>query len=191
MLTINLLPESARKHVLTSVEQFHRAPIAWLAVVILLGGLLCFWVPITVRQHQLQQLNEHIQTLEPKKAEVDHLQQSLQQLRAQETAFRGLKKGEGLWARRLNTLATVTPVGVWFTELNLNLSKGLIIQGAAIGQGGPEMVAVGRLVQDLKADAYFASLVKDIQIESIKRIQDGEIEVVQFTLACTLNLAAL
>lgn len=189
MLTINLLPESARKHTLTSVEQFHRAPIAWLAAVILLGGLLCFWVPITVRQHQLQHLNEKIEALEPKKAEVDQLQQILRQLRAQEAAFRGLKKGEGFWARRLNTLATVTPDGVWFTELNLNLSKGLIIQGAAIGQGGPEMVAVGKLVQDLKADAHFASVVKDIQIESIKRVQDGEIEVVQFTLACTLNPA--
>jgi hypothetical protein len=57
---------------------------------------------------------------------------------------------------------------------------------SAIAQGGTEMVTVGRLVQDLKADQYFALAVKDIQIESIKRVQEKEVEVVQFTLTCAL-----
>jgi len=62
-----------------------------------------------------------------------------------------------------------------------------VIQGSAIGQAaGSEMVSIGRLVQDLKADADFSAVVKDIQIESIKRSQDKEVEIVQFTLTCTL-----
>ena len=91
-----------------------------------------------------------------------------------------------MWAKRLNTLSDVTPEGVWFTELSLDEDKGLVIQGSAIGQGGAEMVSVGRIVSDLKANADFSSVIKDIQIESIKRVQEKEVELVQFTLTCFL-----
>ena len=187
MLKINLLPETARKASLSPIEQLHRTPLMWVAVGLLIGIAALFAVPISFRQGELRQLQAKIQVLEPKKAEVDRLQQYLQQLRAQETAFRSVKRGQGTWSRRLSILSNVTPEGIWFTDLTLDQTKGLVIQGSAIGQGGAEMVSVGRLVQELKADQDFASAVKDIQIESIKRVPEGEIEVVQFTLACTLT----
>ena len=186
MLRINLLPESERRGNLSPIEQFHRTPLMWLAVT----GMVLFAVfqlaPIYVSRQQIAKLNVKVHALEPKKLEVDQLQVLLQQLRAQEAAFRKLGKGQSLWAKRLNTLSDVTPEGVWFTDLTLDQTKGLVIQGAAISQGGSEMVSVGRVVQDLKADADFAAAVKDIQIESIKRVQEKEIEVVQFTLTCAL-----
>ena len=101
-----------------------------------------------------------------------------------------LKQERQLWSKRLNTLSNLTPDGVWFTELNFDQAKGLVVQGAAIGQGGDEMVTVGRLVQDLKADPDLASAIQDIQIESIKRAQEKEIEMVQFTLTCALASGA-
>ena len=186
MLKINLLPEGARKAALSPIEQFHRTPLMW----ILVGAMIAFPVSLLIPLHlcraQLQQLNEKIQALQPKKLQVDQLQRFLQQLRTQEAAFQGLEKGESRWAKRLNRLSDVTPDGIWFTDLSLDQMKGLVIQGSAVGQGGSEMVSVGRLVQDLKADSDFVSAVKDIQIESIKRVQDREIEIVQFTLTCAL-----
>lgn len=187
MLRVNLLPEGARKIGPSSLEQFHRAPILWIAV----GGMVLFVVsqvvPIHLRRQRLQELNAKIQTLQPKKAEIDQLQQLLQRLKAQESAFRVVGAGKELWSKRLNTLSDVTPEGVWFTDLNLDEHKGLVIQGSAVGQGGAEMVAVGRIVSDLKADADFSSTIHDIQIESIKRVQEKEIELVQFTLTCFLS----
>ena len=186
MLTINLLPEYARKSGLSPVEQLHRTPLMWIVA----GAMLFFAVfpllPIAMHRRQLAQLNEKIQTLQPKKIEVDQIQRLLQQLQTQEAAFRGLKRGQRLWSKRLNVLSNVTPEGIWFNEFTLDQSKGLVIQGSAVGQGGTEMVSVGRLVQDLKASPDFSSAVKDIQIESIQRVQDHEIEVVQFTLTCAL-----
>ena len=146
MLKINLLPHSARKDVLSSVEQLHRAPLLWVIGGVMIALILGFSIPISFRQKELQQLSAKIQVLEPKKTEVDQLQQFLQHLRGQEAAFRQLSNGNGLWSKRLNTLSNVTPDGVWFTDLNMNEAKGLIIQGAAIGQGGAEMVSVGRIV---------------------------------------------
>lgn len=187
MLKINLLPESARKAGLSPIEQLHRMPLIWIAVALMVVVALSLVVRVGIGHRALAELNAKIQVLQPKKLEVDQIQRLLSRLRAQETAFHGLKKGQGLWSKRLNVLSNVTPDGVWFTELTLNPTQGLMIQGSAIEQGGSEMVNVGRLVQDLKADPDFASAVKDIQIESIKRVQDGAIEVVQFTLACALR----
>ena len=185
MLKINLLPEAGRKAGLSSLEQFHRTPLMWLAVAVMVALPLILLVPMQVRRQQLQQLEGKIQVLEPKKTELEQLQKFLQQLRQQETAFRALAKGQNLWSKRLNTLSDATPDGLWFTELALDPTKGLVIQGSAIGQVGPEMLSVTRLVQGLKESADFASAFKDIQIESIKRVQDGDIDIVQFTLTCT------
>jgi len=187
MLNINLLPETVRKAGPSRIEQFHRTPLMGIAAAVLIALPLSVWIPIQVRRYQLRQLNAKIQELQPKKAGVDQLQQSLQKLRAQQAAFQGLGKGQNLWSRRLNTLSDLAPDGLWFTELTLDPVKGLILHGSAIGQSDPELVSITKLVQGLKADADFASAVKEVQIESIKRVQEGQVEVAHFGLTCTLQ----
>lgn len=185
MLKINLLPEHERKASLSTLEQFHRTPLFWIVAATMLSlPLLILWPTIQLKGHHLAQLQERIQTLEPKREEVERLRRLTEELRSSEAALQTLK--QSFWSRRLNILSDLTPEGVWFTELTLDPLKGLVIQGSAIGQGGAEMVSVGRFVQDLKADPDFAATVKDIQIESIKRVQDREIEIVQFTLTASL-----
>ncbi len=188
MLKINLLPNSARKTGLSQVDQLHRAPILWVVGGGLFVFILLLFIPLQVRRAQLNGLNAKIQALQPRKLEVDRLQSELQQLRAQEEVLQKVQGGiHNRWAKRLNVLSDVTPEGVWYTELNLDRAKGLVIQGSAIAEGGSETVRIGRLVQDLKANPDFSSAVKDIQIESIKRVQDGEVELVQFTLTCAFH----
>ena len=187
LLKINLLPEGARKTTLSSVEQFHRTPLMWITFVLLLLLPLLLLAPIYLRRQQLAQLTAKVQALEPRKAKLDQVQRFLQTLHAQQAAFQGMGKGQSMWSKRLNTLSDVTPDGVWFTELALDQMKGLVIQGSAIGQeAGPEMVNVTRFVQELKEKPEFSSACKDIQIESIKRVPEGEIDIVQFTLTCSL-----
>ena len=185
MLKINLLPERLRKTAPSSIEQLHRTPLMRMAIAGMVAIPLLLLLPMRMHRLQLQQLTAKIQALEAKRAEVERLQRSVQQLRAQEAAFRGMGKDQGFWSKRLSALSSLTPDGVWFTELNLDQAKGLMIRGAAIGQANPEMANVTRLVRDLEADRDFTSAVKSIQIESIKRVLDGEIEIVQFTLACS------
>lgn len=186
MLTINLLPESARRAAPSNIEQFHRAPLAWIIVAAMVGIPLLLWLPLQWQRYELASLTAKIRTLEPKKAAIDQLQITMQELRAKEAAFKSLREGQNLWSRRLNTISDVTPDGVWLTELSLD-SKGLAIQGSASGhQSEPELVSITKLAQGLKADPDFSSAVKDIQIESIKQGKDGNVEVARFTLSCTL-----
>lgn len=191
MLRINLLPETSRKTALSPIEQFHRTPIVWIAVavMILFAGALA--MPLRMREAKLGHMQRTIADLRPKKAAIDEVRRYSDQLRAQEKAFKELGQGEGSrrWSKRLNRLAALTPDGVWYNDLTLEAGKELVIQGSAIAQGGGETVSIGRLVADLKADPDFAAGVKDVQIESIKRMQDGDVEVVRFTLTCPLQEA--
>ena len=189
MLKINLLPESLQKATSSPIEQFYRTPLIWVVVVGVVVFPLLFWIPTVMRRQELAKLHAKVQSLEPKKAHVDRLQEALTKLRAEETAYKGLRRGTG-WSKRLNTLSDLTPSGVWFTDFSLD-QRELIIQGSAIGSGDPQMASVTKLVQELKADADFAAVVKDIQIESIKRVPEGDLELVQFTLTCPLAEALM
>ncbi|MBI4341107.1 MAG: PilN domain-containing protein [Candidatus Omnitrophica bacterium] len=186
LLKINLLPESARKPAQLPMQQLHRTPLAAIALVVLVGLPLALWVPLQLNRVYLQQLTKKARLLEPKQAEVAKVQGLLARLRAQQAVFQELKGGKDTWAQRLNILSDLTPTSVWFTELSLDRSKGLVLQGMALASQGPEMVTVTRLVQELQSNATFASPFKQIQLESIKRVQQGEFDVVQFTITCTI-----
>jgi len=187
LLRVNLLPEESRKSSPTSIEQFHRTPIMWVAGVVLVALPLLLSIPIQVNRVRSRHLSTRLAELEPQRADVERMQRILQRLQAQETAFAGAARGRGLWSERLNILSDVTPEGVWFTDLTLDTAKGLVLQGAAVASSGPEMVTVTRLVQDLGSRPAFAEVFKQIQIGSIKRAQDGPIDLVQFTITCSLD----
>lgn len=187
MITINLLPENYRKLTVSSVQQFHRSPLAFLIVIVLVSPLLILGTLWKLRQAQAGQLITHLSQLDPQKTEADQLKTSVQALRDQQAALQRLSRERRQWTKLLNRLSDVTPDGVWYTDLSLDQQQGFVVQGAAISQGGEEMVRIGRLVQDLKADPNFSSMIQDIQIESIKTVQEKEVEVVEFTLTCKLG----
>ena len=186
MLRINLLPEERRKTPQSKVEQLHRTPLMAVLIGVAVALPLVLLMPIQVSTRQLQRLNGEIAGLKPHQEELVKLQRFLETLKGQESALQTLSKGGGLWAQRLNIISDATPEGVWFTEMILDPQKGLLLRGSAIGRSDPGMVNVGRFVHSLKADPIFMAMVKDIQIESIKRVQEGDVEVMQFTVNCTL-----
>ena len=186
MITINLLPESYRKPKASPIEQLPRSPLTLIVVGGLVGVTALLGVVWQIRQAHAAVLAGQLNSLQPKKMEVDKLMAAVQTLRDQHAVYGRLRDARSRWALLLNALSDVTPEGVWFTDLSVDQQRGLTIQGSAIGGGGEEMVRIGRLVQDLKADPRFTALVQDTQIESIKSLQDGEIEVISFTLTCRL-----
>ncbi len=188
MISINLLPEAYRKAKGATLQEFHRSPLVILIVVVLVGLGLCLGGLVQVRNARLTQLTSRIQQLQAKKTAIDRLKTEVQHLRDQQQAFERLSHERSRWAQYLNRLSDVTPEGVWYLDLSLDtLQKGLTLRGLAISQSGEEMVRIGRLVQELKADRTFSEAVKNIQIESIKSAQDqdkeGHIELVEFTIA--------
>lgn len=190
MITINLLPEAYRKAKATTLQELPRSPLAILLVMVLVGLGLCFGGVVQVRKARLAQLTSRLQQLQVKKTAIDSLKTAVQQLRDQQQAFERLSHERSQWAQYLNRLSDVTPEGVWYMDLSLDiLQKGLTLRGLAVSQSGEEMVRIGRLVQELKADPTFSHAVKNIQIESIKSAQDqdqekeGQIELVEFTIA--------
>ena len=183
---VNLLPTAYRKPEVGSVQQFVRSPLALIAAAALAGlaGLLLMLAQ--VRQAALAQVEVQLREVQPKRQAIEELAKTVQMYTDQRGVLERVVQSHSQWARRLNQLSNVTPEGVWFTDLLIDLDKGLVLQGSAIGQGGAEMVQIGRLAQDLKADAVFSAVVRDIQIQSIESVQDQETEVVKFTLTGTM-----
>ena len=188
MLSINLLPEALQTGARSPWQQCYRIPLVWIVGGALALGVAVSWVPVAVRRHQLQQVRAKMQALEPRKAAVEQLQKSVQHLRAQEAAFRGVGGGQGLghWAKRLNVLSDLTPGGVWFTALHVDQATGLVLEGMALAQGGAEMASIGRIAQEVRTHPEFSPLFSDVQIGSITRAMDHDVELIHFTLTATL-----
>ncbi len=187
LLRINLLPGDRRRLTRSPVEQFHRTPLMWLLAGLMVVSLVGLIGMTQWQGRQVARLRARVDALQPREARLDHLAKDTANLRAQEGALSGLESEQVQWARRLNIISDVLPDGMWFDEFMLDQAQGLVIRGAALaeGVGGASQGHVGRLVQQLKDDAAFRTGLGDIQIESIKRDQDGDIELVRFTITAS------
>lgn len=182
MITISLIPEAYRKPTASSIQQFPRSPLAMLVVGVLVGIWLLLIAIRGVRQAQVTRLTARLQQLKPQQTAIAELRASMNTLRDQHAVFQHLDHDRSHWASYLNVLSDVLPDGVWLTDVSFDQHKKLVIQGSALARGGDEMASLSRFVQDLKADPGFSGVLKEIQIESIKNVQEGEVELMQFTL---------
>ena len=186
MITINLLPESYRQPVSSPVQQFHRSPLALLMAAVMIGVAALLLAGVQMRQAALAGANTRLQQLSAKKAAVDELNTLVRDLREQHAVFERLSHARSQWAHHLNVLSDVTPDGVWLTDFALDPDKGLVIQGSALAKGGEEIVRINRLVDGLNNDEQVSQVLRNIQIESVKRMKEDQVDVVEFTLTCTL-----
>lgn len=189
MITINLLPELARKPNPTSLQQFPRSPLAIGLIGCLLGLSVLLLGAKGVLQARLKGLTTRLQQQQPQKAQADALRASVNALRDRNELYQRLHRERSDWTQRLSALVDVTPDGVWLTDFEFDPDEGLTLQGSAIGSGGEEMVRIRRFVQDLRSHPAFAALIKDVQIESIKSALDGDVEIVKFSLTGQLSQA--
>lgn len=187
MITVNLLPEGYRKPTTTSIRQFHRSPLAIGIAGLLIGVGVLLAALGALDQLRLRGLQARVYTLDPKRRVIDEVKIAIARLQEQERVFEQLDRRRSQWAQRLNVLSDMTPDGIWFSDLALDAQGTLTLQGAAISQGREEMASVNQLVQSLRADPQFSPVVRDIQIASIQNVQEGEIELMEFTLVCDLR----
>lgn len=183
LIHINLLPVAAKASALPAPRDLARMPLTWLIAGLVSITLVFAWAVGAAAALRLGALQRRIAVLEPRKAELDRLQQFVQRLRAQEEAFRGLRSEDRhRWSMRLQELSEATPDGVWYSDLDMDAQKGLVIRGSAVSEGGNEMARINTLVSALKEHKKFSAAVGDLQIESVKARMDGEIDLADFTL---------
>jgi Tfp pilus assembly protein PilN len=186
MLNINLVPENVRKTDTSSLQQFHRAPLMRALAGLLVGSAVILLVAVQVRGRQLRSLTEQLEGLAPKKAVIDQLQKLVQALQAEQNSFELLRTRDTAWAKRLSVLSELTPQGVWFTDFVWDGKDGLSIEGISLEEDGAEMGKISRFIDAVKAHASFRSNVAELKVESIQRVQDGEIELVKFAVTGVL-----
>ena len=186
IVAVNLLPDTYRKATPSSLQQFHRSPLAIGLVSVLVGLGLLLVALRGVNQFRLARLMARVNTLAPKQQAIGEAKAALAALREQQRTLAYLEHQRSHWAVCLNVLSDVIPAGLWLTGLTLDPQNTLVLDGMAIDQGGEGMTPVTQFVQALKADPRLAGVVREIQVEGIKNIQDGQIGLMKFTLTCSL-----
>jgi Tfp pilus assembly protein PilN len=183
LIEINLLPTAAQPSAVPRPRDLARMPLTWVVAGLMAGAVVLAWAAGSAVGLRLAGLQRRIEALEPKKAAMDRMQQFVQRLQTQEQAFRGLQSEDRhRWSMRLQELSEATPDGVWFTDLDMDDRKGLVVRGSALSEGGNEMGRINKLVTLLKEHPKFGAAVGDLQIESVKARSDGDIDVADFTL---------
>ena len=191
MLSINLLPEEARKGDQTNLLQFHRTPLMLIVGIGMVVSLFGLSVAVFVRHAQATKLSEQVQELQPKKLVVDQIQNFVNKLKNEQAAFDGLKRKDTAWAKRMSVLSEMVPDGVWFNSLMWDPVEGLRLEGQAIQEDGAEMGKLSRFLEALKTHASFGPELSEVKIDSVSRLQDQTIEMVKFTITGKIGQAKL
>ncbi len=181
MLEINLLPAEMRKTAPNPVQQLHRSPLVWMVVIGILGFWLFLQIGLMGANAKLANTNSEIQRLQPQQTRAQQLQKTIEDLKLRYTAFGQLTQGY-LWAERLNLLSDLVPEVIWLRELVMDAKEGIVVQGTAIERDGKALASLGNYVQDLNTQPAFNSVFRRLEIDSIKRVMDERIELVEFLL---------
>ena len=182
MLEINLLPQEGQRSQVTSLQNIYRMPIIWVIGGLVLLHILFSFSVTQFRSFRLSKLNQKLEQLRPQQQERQALQERVNLLRAEESAFQGLGAGTTYLSQRLFALAEAAPKAIWYSELVLDSREGMILRGYAIAQKGIEMSQIGQLVQSLSQSGGFVEDFGAVKIDSIKRTDDEGVEVVEFML---------
>jgi len=182
MIEINLLPRKPGQDQTSSLRQLHRMPLPWIVVGLMVGYVFVLFGWVTWQGRVAATLKDRVAVLQPQQVKVQALQQVVEQLRAQESAFQGLGSGIVRWSDRLSVLAQAAPSTVWYTELILDPLEGVVLQGAAIEQGGKEMAHLRKLNNALSKAPGYGETFGGIRIDSIQRTKDKEIAIIEFVL---------
>ncbi len=182
MITINLLPESSRKPMARSIGPLVRSPLAYLIGMTLVGLAVGLGGIVKIQQLRVKQFVARLAQLEVQATEANQLTAAVKLLNDQRAVYERVDLARSQWGARLNILSDQLPDEIWLTELEFDPSNGLVIHGVALSHGGQEIVQLERFAKDLKANPVFSAAIRDLQLKSVKSVQEQAIELVEFIL---------
>ncbi len=212
MITINLLPQELRRKQAPKIV-LPEIPIkktlilggAIFLAVQLFFTLITGYVIVQTRltSSAIRSLKEKNGDLQKTKAKIEGAQTRLRELRAATSR-------SFYWASLLNSLSNSMTKGVWLRNLSveeheisipkenaattkpgaapktlftIEKTKVLKLEGSVIA-AGQETAFIGKFLQSLKQNAYFAALFQDIELSGMNQRKIKEFDVYDFLIVC-------
>jgi Tfp pilus assembly protein PilN len=155
----------------------------------LIGCHVILFLAPGLSQRKLAALQRQWQAVEAQKKEADAVLQELLHLKTDAQALEGVASQRILLARKLNQLSDLLPAGVWLTSLVYTQegSSTLTIEGSAVATETDETKTVGRFIKALEGSQEFTRDVRAIELERTQRRKIKTIDVMDFTIKCSLK----
>ncbi|MFJ4065529.1 PilN domain-containing protein [Pseudomonas sp. NPDC089996] len=165
MLRLNLMPWRERQR-LAALRRLRLmvvgAAIVALCAVLLMDQLARARVRQQTAGNDVRQAA--INTLEARKAELDRISQSLEEVRAQAVTLAGLRAEQGLLTAVLADLERALPDGVQMLRFEL--------QGSRLRMVG--VAASGAVVAQLMRELQRSSVMRDLELKRLKSQSNGD-----------------
>lgn len=197
MVQINLLPAAAKKKQRIKAELTIKvAPLIFvLAGVILI--VIAVWTILGIqllgKQRELARLDKQLKAFQGGLQNLDQLTQDKKQAQEKLEFLDSNLKREVFWAKNLNRLNNLVPLGIWLKKVSLETRKeehlkkyaSLSIDGSAVSVQGEEMIdLIGGFMSVLKKDEVFSEQFSEIKLISSRRKKIGNFDVMDFNLYC-------
>jgi Tfp pilus assembly protein PilN len=195
MITINLVPDDKRRR----RRRGGLLPAGFVlpreVVIGLIGGflvLLALWHVllqgmIVVKYIQLKGQQSRWEKILPEKIEVDKVIKGLQDRQARIKTIESVKADQNIsWAKKLQAISDGLPHGTWLRKISFE-NQDILINGSSVSKHKVEMITVHGFVKQLKESGLFMEGILDVELESIKSRQIGEISVADFVIRATLK----
>ena len=190
MIKINLVPENLRKKRKAPVIPTIAFNLPVEATIGLIGGLIVLLIMGHVALFMLtcqkiaqkRNLDKEWETLFPSKQKVDLTTNELRALQGKKSAMDKITKGQRiLWSPKLNSISDSIPKGVWLKKIALDQGA-LTIEGSAVSKIAEEMISIGELTTNLKAQNRFITHMKNLEVGSIQRRKIEAVEISDFSI---------
>ena len=90
------------------------------------------------------------------------------------------------WSMKLNAISDALPKGVWFKRITLQDTT-LVLEGSAVSKQKNEIAVVGNFVNTLKKNESFMKDFASLEVNSIQRGKQHNVDIVDFTIAAKLK----
>jgi Tfp pilus assembly protein PilN len=195
MVQINLLPGAAKRRRRIEVK-LQTGPVIYSLiplVLIIIVVLAALGLRLKARQRDLSRFDKELASVKSNLEKLEKLNADKKEFLSKlEFIDRSLKR-EIHWARNLNQLSSLIPMGIWLKRITLRSEReddldkyeNLEIEGSVISLQGEEMIQlIGGFMTALKKDEIFSEQFSQIKLVSSQRSKSGNIETMNFKLVC-------
>ncbi|MFH1457914.1 MAG: hypothetical protein ABIG31_01955 [Candidatus Omnitrophota bacterium] len=191
MIKINLLPEefnakAASHKVRVVIEVKYLIYFIPLTLVTLLLFHSYLGALLVARYNQIAGLNKKWQSLEPERKKLEIFNKENTLYTQDSSAVKTLVEQRVVWFEKLNALSNSLMPGIWFTELSI-APRIFTLKASVVSLQKEEMGIIKKFIDNLKTDAAFFKNFNSLELSSVQRRTMGSFDVLDFTLAGTLN----
>lgn len=184
MITINLLPQEARKQEKKDIVPL--TPLLFIALIVILVLHTVLGLFGLVKKMQLGILERSWTKVQPQLTEMSEIKKELEEKQKKAEALTSIAKRTVYWTDFFNKINAAVPKGLWLNRLSLS-EQGFVIEGSVFSFNIDQISLVNKFFDELKKDVFFQMNFSNFSLDSVQRRSIKQYEILDFVLTAKLT----